>query len=462
LRRHRLPSRRRRPLAWLLGALGLIAVPFPASAGIDEHLGQGMPLVLKDGRIANVTVHTIPFATGAEILAPAAKAAVEATFRPLATDCFLTAQTIGHVAPGIGRDGDTLAAHRLARARADGIQGVLAGLGMPQPAVASVWDWQFLVQESQVTLWIFSLNVGDDCEGTPLPIEAPSLAVMTDPLPDLASPSPEPTVAQSPASQTASDTAPSRPAEAAPRDLQLDDAAAQPASPEATAADAATDPDDATAADAAAEPELPEIAGIAPAPAETDATPAPVMTGDLGRAAGPDPLATAAVGPADGAAHPAATATTTMTTSTTTATSTTPPAATAPANAPPATDVAALDTAAPAPAAVTDNPALVITFDVNSSFFPAGAGRELRAFLQTLPEAEPVALALEVAVGTGDVRGVSGEEARRYNAWMAERRVQRVAEWLAENAGNRPITVTEQLAENDPSREVRLFATVPR
>jgi hypothetical protein len=65
-------------------------------------------------------------------------------------------------------------------------------------------------------------------------------------------------------------------------------------------------------------------------------------------------------------------------------------------------------------------------------------------------------------VGTGDVRGVSGEEAKRYNAWMAERRAQRVVEWLEENAGERSVIITERLVENDPSREVRLFTSIAR
>lgn len=440
--RPRSPSHRRRPLAWLLAALGLAAVPFPANAAIDEHLGQGMPLVLKDGRIANVTVHTIPFTTGAEILAPAAQAAVETTFRPLATDCFLTAQAIGHVAPGVGRDGDTLAAHRLARARADGIQALLAGLGMPQPAVASVWDWQFLVQESQVTLWIFSLNVGDDCEGTPLSVDAPNVADLTDPLADPAvAELPElPVDAPALAGEISPDDPESQPADAAvgaveatPRALQIDTDDSQSTVLDTTAA-STTEPTPAE--------DLPPALVAVPADA--------AATADLEMLRSPDPLATAAVGPADTAPQPA-----------------TPPATAAatipePDEAPAATEVAALDAAAPSPTASADAPDLVITFDVNSSFFPAGAGRELRAFLRTLPEAQPVALALEVAVGTGDVRGASGEEARRYNTWMAERRVQRVAEWLVENAGDRPITLTEQQVENDPSREVRLFATVSR
>ncbi len=430
MRRHCLPSDRHAPAAGLvrsigaLGLCGLLALPAAAIASLDDHLGGGVPLVLKDGRIANVTVHTIPFATGAEMLDPATEADLEATFRPLATDCFLTAQAIGHVAPGIARDGDTLAAHRLARARADRVQAMLAGLGMPQPAVASVWDWQFLVQESQVTLWVFSLNVGDDCEGAPLPIDAPTLAAVsdTDPGPQGAVVTSAPTQASAPALPVMDNDAAvtDEPVATMARPLTLDDGAADALEAEADNGAEVAEP-------------LPSAAASASPPTTT--------SGERAASTGQDPLATAATAP------------------------TRAPAATPPA-APTSTVVAALGPAgedvATQPAVESGEQALVITFDVNSSFFPAGAGRQLRAFLDSLPPDAPVELELAAAVGTGDVRGASGEEAKRYNAWMAERRAQRVAEWLSANAGQRPITVTERFVENDPSRQVRLFASGAR
>jgi hypothetical protein len=152
-----------------------------------------------------------------------------------------------------------------------------------------------------------------------------------------------------------------------------------------------------------------------------------------------DPLATAAVAPAE---PPAAAATT--------QTAEAEPAAAHPTN------VASAEPGLIASTGSSTEAALAIPFAVNSSFFPSGAGRELRGFLEGLPAEGAVEIELAGAVGTGSVRGASGEEAQRYNAWMAERRIERVAEWLEANAGNRQLTLKPRLVEGDPSREVRL------
>ena len=118
--------------------------------------------------------------------------------RNLATDCFLTAQAIGHVAADEAKGPDPLAGHRLARSRADHVQTVLTGQGLPQNAIASVWDWQFQVAEPRVTLWVFELADGEDCAGEPLvtakPETAPPAASVRTPV----TPSPE-VVAETPA-----------------------------------------------------------------------------------------------------------------------------------------------------------------------------------------------------------------------------------------------------------------------
>ena len=419
MRRHCPPSQCRlavshAPLLAAVACLGLLAlpatVPLAVATTIEEQLGAGMPLVLKDGRIANVTVYTVPFATGSDSVDAATATSLEATFRPLATDCFLTAQAIGHVAPGVARDGDTLAAHRLARDRADGIQALLAGFGMPQPAVASVWDWQFLVQASQVTLWVFSLAVGDDCDGTPLPLGGATVAAVGG----------SPTEAAPPAAAASMAAVESAPVAATPPAGQTSEVPA-------------AEPINAMPGDSA-EHEATHIAQ------PTDETAGWTVTRVQ------DPLATAAVAPAQPArAAPASAAS---------AAGQGPEAA--------ATQLAAIGAGTIPPSGQNGAPALVITFDVNSSYFPAGAGRQLRAFLDSLPKATAVQVELASAVGTGDVRGVSGEEAKRYNAWMAERRAQRVVEWLAENAGERSVIITERLVENDPSRQVRLFTSAAR
>jgi hypothetical protein len=454
LRRHCPPSQCRpaasqAPLLAAAACLGLLALPAtvtPAAATtIEEQLGSGMPLVLKDGRIANVTVYTVPFATGSDSVDAETATSLEATFRPLATDCFLTAQAIGHVAPGVARDGETLAAHRLARARADGIQALLAGFGMPQPAVASVWDWQFLVQESQVTLWVFSLAVGDDCDGSPLPLGGATVAAVSG----------SPTEGTSPAAEAASMVAvDSAPIAATPPADPAESTAGPPADPAGFAGGAAAPgeiaPRSLTVADQA--PEVPATEPINAKPGEPVGHEATNLAQPTDETAGrpaarvPDPLATAAVAPA----QPARAAPTSA------------DSAGGQALEAAATQLAAVGAGTIPPSGQNGAPALVITFDVNSSYFPAGAGRQLRAFLDSLPKATAVELELATAVGTGDVRGVSGEEAKRYNAWMAERRAQRVAEWLEENAGDRAVIITERLVENDPSREVRLFTGVAR
>jgi hypothetical protein len=393
-----------------------LALPLAASATLDEQFDGGMPLVLKDGRIANVTVHTIPFATGSGELDAATSETLRTIFEPLATDCFLTAQAIGHVAPGITRDGDTLSAHRLARARADKIQATLAGFGMPQPSVASVWDWQFLLQESRVTLWVFSLTEGDDCDGTPLPKGEPLLAAADAEI-DQTTAAPVTAAAAQP---TATSQAPSSP---------------QPGSPSPRSAAAVTEP---------APPR--EIVAERPAEPAVLRAPAPVAAAipteevvALPDAAARDPLATAAVAPAEPALSP-----------------TEPQPETVASE----QSVASISPETARIAGAAGAPALAITFEMNSSYFPAGVGQELRAFLDSLPAEGPIEIELLGAVGNSPVRGASGEEAERYNAWMAERRIERVAEWLEQNAGDRQFTLAEQLVEDDQSRQVRLRAKV--
>ena len=124
--------------------------------------------MLKDGRIANVLIHVLPFAAGqAELAAEPAEYLAKLT-RAVGTDCFLTAQVIGHIASDEIAGDDTLNAHRLARSRADAVQASLIGGGLPAKAIASVWDWQFMVCEPRATLWVFELTAGEDCEGRQL------------------------------------------------------------------------------------------------------------------------------------------------------------------------------------------------------------------------------------------------------------------------------------------------------
>ena len=178
---------RRRPAArgsrWLASALGAIAAfgsTAPAAAGqLRELAREATPLVLKDGRIAHVAIWAVPFRPGASDLDPEVKVELAGLVETFATDCFLTAQAIGHVEPEAARAGESLAAHRLARARADRIQQVMVERGLQASAIASVWDWQFLVKEPRVTVWVFRLHEGEDCEGKRL--ERPAVSTPSSP-----------------------------------------------------------------------------------------------------------------------------------------------------------------------------------------------------------------------------------------------------------------------------------------
>lgn len=160
----------RRPLSRFAGcavlAFGVTMQCLPVFAeGISANGGlAATPLVLKDGRIARVSVHTIPFPEDAAALASVTASELDIFTQTMATDCFLTAQVIGHVDKKETSGRDTVDIHRLARARADTIQDKLIANGLPAASIASVWDWQFMVQDARATLWVFRLSVGEDCE----------------------------------------------------------------------------------------------------------------------------------------------------------------------------------------------------------------------------------------------------------------------------------------------------------
>ncbi len=149
-----------------LSAVGVL-LPFLSAVAEGERLGNSLPetpLILKDGRIARVSIHTIPFPRETAALATTTAVELKAFMQTMATDCFLTAQVIGHVDKVETNGRDTVDIHRLARARADTIQESLVTSGLPAASVASVWDWQFMVQDARATLWVFRLVAGDDCE----------------------------------------------------------------------------------------------------------------------------------------------------------------------------------------------------------------------------------------------------------------------------------------------------------
>ena len=165
----------------LVLAVGLVAGICPAAraaGGLTLLTDQPLPMAVRDGGVAEATVRAVPFAPGTSTLDSPTAAALDAYLAAVATDSFLFAQAIGHVRPGPESDGDTLTAHRLARARSDAVNAALLKAGLPADAVTSVWDRQFAAREPRVTLWVFARPIGDDCAGTSLPGAAAQVVVV--------------------------------------------------------------------------------------------------------------------------------------------------------------------------------------------------------------------------------------------------------------------------------------------
>jgi hypothetical protein len=102
---------------------------------------------------------------------------------------------------------------------------------------------------------------------------------------------------------------------------------------------------------------------------------------------------------------------------------------------------------------------LEIVFDTNSSYLPAGAGAELRRWLESLPPAKGYRIALAAAAGAARAEGADEGQAARYDRWLAERRLGRIAEWLERNAEVRELDLaSRELVEGDGSRRVVLEA----
>lgn len=128
--------------------------------------------------------------------------------------------------------------------------------------------------------------------------------------------------------------------------------------------------------------------------------------------------------------------------------------------APTATVTAVEPAAAPAEPAPNATPErLAITFDVNSSYLPDSLDGRLRTLAQGMEPKRSYAVRLVGAVGGGDVAGKTAEEANRYNRWMAERRVDRVAEYLQRTAKDSELKIERTFAANDPSRQVLVEVT---
>lgn len=153
-------------MAAVLASLG----PRPAAVADDLPLltPAPLPMAIRDGRVAAIAVRAVPFAAGRGEPTPAVAAALDRLAAEAATDCFLTAQAVGHVRPGVEADGgDAMALQELARARAERVRAALVAAGLPEDAIAAVSDYRFGLREPRVTLWLFSLARGVDCQGKP-------------------------------------------------------------------------------------------------------------------------------------------------------------------------------------------------------------------------------------------------------------------------------------------------------
>lgn len=466
-------------LACTAGLVAALAASHTAAAGqVKELMREATPLVLKDGRIAHVAIWSVPFRPGAIELEGEVKGELAGLVETLATDCFLTAQAIGHVEPEAAKSGESLAAHRLARARADRIQQAMVERGLQASAIASVWDWQFLVKEPRVTLWVFRLHEGDDCEGKRLerPTAAPAGAAAAPPgARELAmrsatppgdrqpAPAPSPTAPLAPPEQRRAQgkAGPAaEPAGPAPSPLSAVATAPPAESPPPTRPmpGSKPPPPPKTAKRPPTPPTPPSLPGASASASEVLVSPleAQGATGPADVSGAPPSSADAAPPPSAPPEHRAARAEPASAPAEPSRTVSEPTKAAAGSSPPDAgrTAVAALGSVA---AAATPG-SLEIVFDNNSSYLPKGAVAELRAFLKALPAGTPSEVELVAAVGGADVKERSGASGVRYNRWLAERRLNRVADWLKENAGGRRLKIITAYQEDDPSRRVTLRA----
>jgi hypothetical protein len=389
-------------------ALALLAAALPVAARAEpiRQLLPTTPMVLKDGRIARVQAHAIPLPAGEVAPDPITALAVELLIDRIATDCFLSAQMIGH-GERAADAGDPLGGHRLARDRADALRERMLARGLPGSAVASVWDWQHGLRDARVTLWTFRLLEGEDCTGEPLPGPRP--------LADLPAQVVALEAARSPAEEP-----PAPPAEAR---------AGAPA-PEAPAAAPVVDESRATAR-AVADAGTPKALTAR----EPTATPRAPSAATAGRVATP-PVATTHA-PVARSSGPAG------------------KARIEPAAAPPSGPHRTV-AAPPSAPIVESEDALVIVFDADSSYLPAPAARALRRLAGDLESGRRYTFDLESAVAPDSGGAASGPGQATYARWIAERRLARIQELLRHNSRAAELSFRQTFLPDDPSRRVTI------
>ena len=96
-----------------------------------------------------------------------------------------------------------------------------------------------------------------------------------------------------------------------------------------------------------------------------------------------------------------------------------------------------------------------IAFAMNSSFLVPADIAILRRVVGTVPASGPFRLNLAATVSDDPVKNGPPAEAQRYNHWLAQRRADRVAEWLRRQTGDRAHIEIDFLP-HDSSRRVRI------
>jgi outer membrane protein OmpA-like peptidoglycan-associated protein len=482
-------------LAWAAGPTA------QAAGGLTLLTEQPLPMAVRDGRIAETTARAIPFPAGEDALDGPTAAALDGFLAAIATDCFLFAQAIGHVRPGADAEGDTLAAHRLARARAEAIGARLQRAGLPGDAVSSAWDRQFAVREPRVTLWIFSQAPGQDCAGTPLPEAAALTAAARTPQPPTMAARREADDEPAPGIHRIGASASTQP-------VQLADAVSTVAVP-AEAEPTAAAPSPADAVETAPSPATPSFGGVMPrivaaAIMSDDPRPAGAFAGPVAigasepvearaevTAAPPDEIETIGVdavpqtpqtaslpaeSPLDPGAPPMEGSTTAGAADESGTTPQPPvdvPADRAIAGLAPTSAIAAEPEAGPEPEAASQAIASVtgpaasaativpqhveLVFAPDSSALGPQAEAQLQAVMAALAGHAEWEVALQATVD--DVAGtLPTDQALAYNQELAEQRQIRVEDWLGTRGAGPVMRIRRELLPHDPSRRLVLKA----
>lgn len=413
------------------------------------------PLILKDGRVANVAIHTLRFDRGASHLDASAEDGLSTLIRSIGTDCFLTAQVVGHAAAG--ESGDGLASHRLARARADAVQARLISAGLPEASIASVWDWQFMVSDRRATIWVFSLSEGETCEGEMLPAVARVVS------PRRTRPGHSATASTAPGIERR--MAAARPVEPT----------SPPAAPAARSTTSKTTPSPAANTREAAPSGVARAREMPNASGERADNPAPAAVVPEGRSSRVEASLLAAVvqrarqeqrantGPAVTRTIPAPAS------GPTAPQPETPPAPVAQGAAAPKAATQPTDREERAVAGVEAREAkalpsrlvgetLVVSFASNSSYFSTADENRIRALIRRLEPGRPYVLELVVTVGKSkDIDGATTvADAERYHRWLAQRRLARVRSVFEEPAKDLQVEFRHRFEPNTSKRQVTI------